>query len=242
MTVARQFMRIHHDRGGMRCNREGHTACAFTVRKWLVFPCAALVFDFFMRFFSRERLAKNFGLFNSRCMRGVSRIQERKRNAPGTFELRQSPGYLLRRCHQRSRQIFDELIGFETGLSRQQLALLIGIDGHPQATQAALSEATGFDRNTLAELMNRLIDKHLVERRRAQNDARAYEVTLSARGASIVRRMYPRYRRVQEEILAPLPRSLRPKFLECLEMLSATVTEDSPRRGGRSSAKHSRRS
>jgi len=175
-------------------------------------------------------------------MRSVSRSSERKRNASGTFELSQSPGYLLRRCHQRSRQIFDELIGFETGLSRQQLALLIGIERYPHATQARLSSATGFDRNTLAELMNRLIEKRLVERRRAENDARAYEVSLSDLGASTVKKMYPRYRRVQEKILAPLPPSLRPKFMECLQLLSATVLDENPRRVPRANAKHSRRS
>jgi len=175
-------------------------------------------------------------------MRSVSRALERKRNSPEAFELQESPGYLLRRCHQRSRQIFDELIGTETGLSRQQLALLIGIDRYPHATQARLSTATGFDRNTLAELMNRLIDKNLVERRRASNDARAYEVSLSQLGISTVRKMVPRYRRVQARILEPLPRSLRPKFLECLQLLSDSVLEEPPKRAVRASAKHSRRS
>jgi len=175
-------------------------------------------------------------------MRSVSRSSEKKRNASGSFELRESPGYLLRRCHQRSRQIFDELIGFETGLSRQQLALLIGIDKHPHATQAHLSEATGFDRNTLAELMNRLIEKNLVERKRAQHDARAYEVSLSTLGATTVRKMYPRYRRVQDKILAPLPASLRPKFMQCLHLLSASVKDENPRRSARANAKNSGKS
>jgi DNA-binding MarR family transcriptional regulator len=194
-------------------------------------------------FFHLKSLAKIIDLFKTPAMRSVSRNSEKKRNASGKFELRQSPGYLLRRCHQRSRQIFDELIGFETGLSRQQLALLIGIDRHPRATQARLSAATGFDRNTLAELMNRLIDKNLVERRRAQHDARAYEVYLSERGAATVRQMYPRYKRVQAKILAPLPPVLRPKFMECLQILSATVQEENPRRTpARANARHSRKS
>jgi len=213
-------------------------AAALLREKPLFSRVSSSVFDFFRV----KSLAKNIDLFNSPLMRSISRSSEKKRNAPGAFELSQSPGYLLRRCHQRSRQIFDELIGFETGLSRQQLALLIGIDRYPHATQARLSAVTGFDRNTLAELMNRLIDKHLVERRRAQNDARAYEVSLSELGAAKVRKMYPRYRRVQDKILAPLPRSLRPKFMECLHLLSATVLEENPRRAPRANAKHSRRS
>jgi DNA-binding MarR family transcriptional regulator len=224
---------------GAQCKCLCHTGCGFAARKCLVFKPSTNIHIFF----HAKSLAKIIDLFKTRRMRSVSRNVEKKRNASGTFELRQSPGYLLRRCHQRSRQIFDELIGFETGLSRQQLALLIGIDRHPHATQARLSAATGFDRNTLAELMNRLIDKHLVERKRAQHDARAYEVSLSELGIATVRKMYPRYRRVQAKILAPLPPALRPKFMKCLEMLSDTVLDENPRRPpARANAKHSRRS
>jgi DNA-binding MarR family transcriptional regulator len=140
-----------------------------------------------------------------------------------SFNLQATPGHLLRRCHQRSRRIFDEVIGASTGLSRQQVSLLIGIDRNPQATQARLSEETGFDRNTLAELMNRLISKKLVERRRAGDDARAYEVSLSQSGAALVRSMYPKVRLVQMKILAPLPAQLRPTFLRCLHILSASM-------------------
>jgi DNA-binding MarR family transcriptional regulator len=172
----------------------------------------------------------------------ANRTPARKRNASGSFELRESPGYLLRRCHQRSRQIFDELIGFETGLSRQQVALLIGIDRNPHATQARLSEATGFDRNTLAELMNRLIGKKLVERKRAESDARAYEVTLSELGAAVVRNAYPKYRQVQARILAPLPADLRPRFLECLHILSESLEAEENKRSSSANAKYSRRS
>lgn len=174
--------------------------------------------------FIAKSLAKSDGVFNSRRMSSAAtRTSRRKRNRTGSFELRESPGYLLRRCHQRSRQIFDELIGDETGLSRQQLAVLIGIDRNPNATQAKLSEATGFDRNTLAELMNRLIGKKLVERRRAESDARAYKVTLSDLGATIVRNSYPKFRQVQARILAPLPVRLRPQFLQCLHILADSL-------------------
>jgi DNA-binding MarR family transcriptional regulator len=153
-------------------------------------------------------------------MAHTTRTHVRRKSAAEQFDLRRSPGYLIRRCHQRSRQIFDELIGADTGLSRQQVAVLIGIDQNPHVTQARLSEATGFDRNTLAELMSRLISKKLVERRRAQSDARAYEVTLSSMGAQQVRAIYPRMRQVQAQLLAPLPTRLRPTFLGCLQMLS----------------------
>lgn len=183
-----------------------------------------------LRKFVAKHLAKCDGLFNSDCMPASTRTPARKRNASGSFELRESPGYLLRRCHQRSRQIFDELIGVETGLSRQQLALLIGIDRNPHATQARLAEATGFDRNTLAELMNRLIGKKLVERRRAESDARAYEVTLTDQGTAVVRNTYPKFRQVQARILAPLPVQLRPQFMQCLHILSDTLDDEDHKR------------
>ena len=153
-------------------------------------------------------------------------MSARKKNATKAsaaeqhFDLLSSPGFLIRRCHARSREIFDELIGKNTGLSREQMAVLISIKQHPGANQAQLTEATLFDRNTLGEIIRRLVDKQLVERKQATHDKRAYEVSLTRAGTALMAVVYPLLAEVQEQILDHIPEKDRKTFLTCLKKIS----------------------
>lgn len=136
------------------------------------------------------------------------------------FDLHQAPGHLLRRCHSRARAIFDELIGRRTGLSKQQVALMIAIAHSPAATHAQLSEETGFDRNTLADTLDRLIAKGLAVRQRSQVDARAYDIQLTPEGLAQLEDLIPLSFEVQAKIIEPLPQELRAQFMDCLRILA----------------------
>jgi DNA-binding MarR family transcriptional regulator len=129
-----------------------------------------------------------------------------------------APDHLLRRCHQRSREIYESLIG-RRGLSRQQFAVLIAMGRNPGATLTGLAAASGFDRNTLAEMIGRLAAGGYVTRRRSARDARAFAIALTAKGARFVAAMMPKAHEVQRRILEPLPAALRPVFLHCLRLL-----------------------
>ncbi len=148
--------------------------------------------------------------------------------------LDQAPGHLLRRCHRRSREIYEELIGHR-GVSRQQFAVLIALatrSGKARGAGASLTRiaaATGFDRNTLAEMITRLKRGGYLARRRSAADGRAYEIALTRKGARFVAEMMPRAHEVQRRIMAPLPPALRPVFLHCLRLLLGL---DAPRRSG----------
>jgi DNA-binding MarR family transcriptional regulator len=141
------------------------------------------------------------------------------------FDLHNSPGHLLRRCHSRARAIFDELVGRATGLSKQQVALMVTISHIPAATHAQLSEETGFDRNTLADTIDRLIAKGLALRERSTRDARAYEIRLTDEGQAQLEDLIPLSFEVQQKIIEPLPEASRRHFIECLQIL-AGVSED----------------
>ncbi len=145
-----------------------------------------------------------------------------------TFDLHNSPGHLLRRCHSRARAIFDDLIGRETGLSKQQVALMVTISHTPAATHAQLSEETGFDRNTLADTIDRLISKGLAVRERSVRDARAYEIRLTAQGQLQLEDLIPLSFEVQRKIIEPLPEASRQHFIECLQILAGISESESP--------------
>jgi DNA-binding MarR family transcriptional regulator len=151
--------------------------------------------------------------------------QKRKSNTPNSdptdlsFDMSNEPGPLLRRCHQRSTDIYNSSVG-EEAPTRQQLAIMLALHQIEEATQARISAATGVDRNTIAEILRRLETRGLVEKRPSSRDSRASEVVLSAAGLKTVKRLVPRVREVQEKILSPLPPVLRPVFLQCLRILA----------------------
>lgn len=137
-----------------------------------------------------------------------------------SFVLRDAPGHLLRRCHQRSEELFTEAIG-KDGPTRQQIALLVTVCQHPEVSQAELVSLTGIDKNTLSQMINRLTKRGLLERRRIEQDARTNAVSATPEAIRLLEEVMPRVRRVQEQILEPLPKKLRPVFLRCLRLISA---------------------
>lgn len=142
------------------------------------------------------------------------------------FDLHNSPGHLLRRCHSRARAVFDSLIGRETGLSKPQVALMVSIAHSPAATHAQLSEESGFDRNTLADTIDRLVAKGFVVRERSARDARAYEIHLTEEGHARLEAMIPQSFEVQAKIIEPIPEHLRAGFIYCLQLVAGVANAD----------------
>lgn len=141
-----------------------------------------------------------------------------------SFALRDAPGHLLRRCHQRSEELFTAAIGTR-GPTRQQVALLVTVCQRPEASQAELVSLTGIDKNTLAQMIKRMIARGLLERRRAERDGRTNAISATPAAIRLLEDVMPRVRTVQEQIMAPLPDELRPVFQRCLRLISGLETE-----------------
>lgn len=135
------------------------------------------------------------------------------------FDLAFSAGHLLRRCHQRSHELFNETMA-PFGLTRQQTALLITLLREPGASVQELADITGTDRNTLGGIITRLVSKGLVDQRRSERDARAYELEISPQGLALLHEMEADVKRVQEQILAPLGPEERRDFINFARKLS----------------------
>lgn len=135
-----------------------------------------------------------------------------------SFSLADAPGHLLRRCHQRSEELFTTALGVD-GPTRQQVALLVTACQHPEASQSELVGLTGIDKNTLAHMIKRLIERGLLERRRTAHDGRTNAISATPDAIALLDEVMPKVRKVQQEILAPLPPELRPIFQRCLRIL-----------------------
>ncbi|WP_374598478.1 MarR family winged helix-turn-helix transcriptional regulator [Sphingosinicella sp.] len=135
------------------------------------------------------------------------------------FDLAFSAGHLLRRCHQRSHELFNETMA-PFGLTRQQTALLITLLREPGTSVQELADITGTDRNTLGGIITRLVSKGLVDQRRSERDARAYELEISPQGLALLHDMEAGVKQVQEQILAPLDAEERATFIRYARKLA----------------------
>lgn len=136
-----------------------------------------------------------------------------------SFDLAYAPGHLLRRCHQRSHELYNQVTG-EFGLTRQQFSLLLALLQHPGASVQELADRTGTDRNTLGGIVSRLKTKKLIDRQRSDRDARAYELRITNAGVELLREMEPAIETVGERILEPLAPGEREAFLNAARKLA----------------------
>ena len=114
-------------------------------------------------------------------------------------------GHLIRRLHQHSTSTFGEhtqAAGFD--LTAVQFAALDAIFTHPGADQAFVAEQIGYDRATIGGVINRLVKKGWVRRVISQQDRRARELSLTAKGLSVRETLLPVVQGFQKDILGPL--------------------------------------
>jgi DNA-binding MarR family transcriptional regulator len=123
-----------------------------------------------------------------------------------------SPTHLLHRASQAVELAFAVGMGSNT-LTPRQLLVLMTIEEHEGLSQTDITERTGIDRSTLADIVRRLKGKGLVQRRRAMDDARAYAVKLTDEGRRTLRAVLPIAAGVDRNILAALPAERREWFL-----------------------------
>jgi DNA-binding MarR family transcriptional regulator len=140
------------------------------------------------------------------------------RNVP----LDRSPLHLLHRAGQCAADIFAAEIT-EADLTPRQLAVLMTVASEEGASQTKLTEVTGVDRSTMADVVVRLCRKGLLQRRRTRDDARTYEVKLTNEGRRVLGVAGPAARRVDDRVLNVLSRKDRDAFLTALVSIVRTL-------------------
>lgn len=135
------------------------------------------------------------------------------------FDLTTSVTHLLRRAHSRGDDLFAEMM-CSGDLTPRQMALLVASYQNPGATLVELGAAIAVDRNTVAEMIARLVNTGLLRRERSDRDRRAWSVYITDAGVDILREVLPRNERLMETVLAPLPFEYRPLFVKCLRLMA----------------------
>lgn len=137
---------------------------------------------------------------------------------PNPF-LNDSPLHLLHRACQRAGDLFSREMA-KGGLTMRQFAVLATVAREQGLRQTDLVDLTGIDRSTLADIVQRLVERGLLERIRTKQDGRAYAVNLTDQGRTVLTNAEPAIIRAEAKLLSALGDG-RQEFLRALKTLAA---------------------
>ena len=160
-----------------------------------------------------------------------SLVSSQVRRTLDDFRLDDVGSHLLRRAHFFAEDLFAQEFADESLTPRQKAALII-VYRQPALNQNALADRLFMDRNTVAEMVKRLVGAGLLLRRPATDDQRAYELFLAPAGAELLNRVMPRDALVERRLLERLPEEYRPLFVKCLRLLVEPALGGRERAGG----------
>lgn len=136
--------------------------------------------------------------------------------------------HMLRRASQVGDALFWEESRDDT-LTARQFAILSAIAERDGSPQSAIVEATGIDRSTLSDVMNRLEKRGLISRQRSRSDARAYKVHLTAEGQNTLESGRIAAQSVDRRLAAITGEDAAAALLQILARISAAAPQAAPR-------------
>jgi DNA-binding MarR family transcriptional regulator len=83
-----------------------------------------------------------------------------------------------------------------------------------------LAEVTGISKGTASKLVDRLVQRGLVEKMTSEFDARVRGVQLTSRGEVVVRSLAQSEEDVDREFFGPLPQKTRAKLMQILKEIA----------------------
>ena len=130
--------------------------------------------------------------------------------------------HLLHRAGQCADEMFSTSLSSGT-MTPRQFAVLKAVDASIEPSQTTLVEMTGIDRSTVADIVRRLVERGLVQRRRTRRDARMYALKLSTKGRTALSEAEPAALTTDEKLLAALNPLERAAFIDALARIVKTI-------------------
>jgi DNA-binding MarR family transcriptional regulator len=134
------------------------------------------------------------------------------------YVLEQSLTHLLHRAGQCATETFQKAVG-NLAITARQFAVLQALANNEGASQTDLSDATGIDRSTLADIVRRLLEKGLLERQRSRTDARAYVTRLTDEGHKHLDTIRPIAQGCDARLMASLSPEQRRSLVDVLDTI-----------------------
>jgi DNA-binding MarR family transcriptional regulator len=131
-------------------------------------------------------------------------------------------GFNLRMAQEATFQAFSRL-SQEIGESPGRFATLTLIARNPGISQTELSHAAGRDKSSLTPVVEGLVRRGLVERRRMDHDRRAYRLNVTADGKKILALLTNCARRHERNLDRIIGARDRARFLALLKKIAAEM-------------------
>ena len=161
---------------------------------------------------------------------GSSRTSRRRRGRNGEAaaeSVRFGPlatwiGFNLRMAQEATFQAFSRR-SLEIGESPGRFATLMLIARNPGISQTELSFANGRDKSSLTPVVEDLVRRGLVARRRVDHDRRAYRLTVTPAGRRTLASMTRCARAHERNLDRIIGRRNRARFLQLLKSIAAQI-------------------
>jgi DNA-binding MarR family transcriptional regulator len=128
-------------------------------------------------------------------------------------------GFGLTLADVAARRVFQQHIGVPFELRPVEFTVLVLLNGNVQATSRQLAQTLDMPPPNITVLVDRLVVRGLVQRRRSDSDRRATHLLLSPAGASLARRCLRVSQTMERDWLAPLSPAERAMLGELLHKL-----------------------
>lgn len=127
-------------------------------------------------------------------------------------------GFLLRRANQRHLGIFNAAM--TDGLTAQQFAVLVRIEGAGEVSQNEVGRRTAMDQSTINGVVQRLLGRGLVAKARSPTDRRVQLLRLTEDGRAVLGRAVPVARAITAATLEPLDAAERDMLRRLLRRIA----------------------
>ena len=131
-------------------------------------------------------------------------------------------GFNLRMAQEAAFQAFSHL-SQEIGESPGRFATLTLIARNPGISQTELSLANGRDKSSLTPVVEDLVKRGLVERKRMDNDRRTYRLNLTPSGKKVLTMLTRCARRHERNLDRVIGERDRKRFIQILKKIAAEL-------------------
>jgi DNA-binding MarR family transcriptional regulator len=169
----------------------------------------------------------HLGDIRVRGSNGVGRVRRGKNGEVVAESIRFGPlaywvGFNLRMAQDATFQAFSRR-SLEVGESPGRFATLTLIARNPGISQTELSHANGRDKSSLTPVVEDLVGRGLVERKRVRSDRRAYRLNLTPAGKKTLTMLTRCARRHERSLDRIIGQRDRKRFLQILKKITAEI-------------------
>ncbi|MDH2380004.1 MarR family winged helix-turn-helix transcriptional regulator [Bradyrhizobium sp. CER78] len=143
------------------------------------------------------------------------------------WQLEGGVGFLLRLLEARYDGLYQSMTR-QSDITPRQFGVLMALYQLGPLTPSVLADRISCDRNTLSEMLKRMVARKLVAKKDNPDDRRSLQVQITAKGEEALLAVIPAAAQLQEIMLAPLRKEDRAHFLKCLLAIAKAPSPDAP--------------